>query len=100
MLRRLFPKVVSEKYLEWIKSSDDPQPGNELNFDKFSLIYGVNGFGFDNDNDYIVTKNDELQIYDKISADDKGLHEFFYRHNQLPNKKKVKELIKKEVNKI
>lgn len=90
-------KNLGQHYLNLIKSNQDLQPGIGLNLVKFSLIYGTEGFGSNNDNDYIVTENDELSIFNNVISNDKDIASYSLRHNRLPDNKRVKNTIRREL---
>jgi hypothetical protein len=85
---------LGQYYFNLIQSNQDQQPGIGLNLNEFSIIYGTNGFGFNNDNDYIVTENDELAIFNNIISSNKGVTSFHLRHNELPDNTKVQNKIR------
>ncbi len=69
-------------YIDIAQSIQDKQPGS-LNVSKFFIIYGTNGYGFDNDNDYVVTSNDAQSIFSNVVSNDKNITHFHLRHVDL-----------------
>ncbi|MCD4771679.1 hypothetical protein K8R30_04685 [archaeon] len=88
---------LSLDYFDWIENETDVQPGN-FAVEKFLLIYGTEGWQFNNDNDYIVTEEDSLAIYNSINATTKSVKEFDLRHPDLPKDKRIKEMIREKLN--
>ena len=61
------------------------------------MIYGTEGFLLNNDNDYVVTENDELSIFNNVISTNKYMESFKRRHNNLPDDKRVKNSIRGEL---
>ena len=89
---------LSRYYLDLIQSNQDQQPGAGLSLNRFSILYGTNGFGTNNDNDYIVTEEDELDIFNNVNSNGGRAISYHLRHNQLPNNEDVKNDISQELN--
>lgn len=88
---------LGQNYLDWIKSDQDSQPCASLNLNNFTILYGLNGWAFDNDNDYIVTEEDQLAIFNNIVSNDKEKKSYHLRHNELADNKKVTDKIREKI---
>ena len=88
-----------EKYFDWISSNSDSQPGNGLNIDSFSLIYGNDGFGNSNSDDFIVAVDDELAIYNNVQGNNKAIVQLPVKHVGMPADEQVKEKVKESISK-
>ncbi len=88
---------LGQYYLNLVQSDQDSQLGESLSLNRFALIYGNNGYQFNNDNDYIVPVADEIAIFDNIASSDKRNYQRFYRHNELPEAEDIQEIIINEL---
>ena len=77
------------QYYDWMSSDKDGQPG-DVNVNKFVLIYGNDGFGKDNDDDYIIPVSDEVFIYNNVAIQNKSSKMVFTRHFGMATQKKFK----------
>jgi len=58
----------------------------------------MNGFAWDNDNDYIVPEVDELAIFNNIAADIKNKFDYHLRHDQLSYDRNILNKMMEELN--
>ena len=86
------------QYYEWINKNDD-KPAGSISLDYFSLVYGSNGFGFDNTNDYIVPINDETGIFNKVNSSNKVFREIFISHFGMANNRQVQSIVRDSLDK-
>ena len=75
-------------------SSEDSQPGKNINLNRFYIIQGA----FTNNSDLIVTTVDENAIYQNITASKKQYFSITSTHAGLDDRSRTKTLIRKFVN--
>jgi len=96
------PKIslnLFQNYNSWISSNEDKQPGSNLHFNYFTLIYGTQGFLSNNQDDSIVPIKDEVKIFSNIGADSKILRNVSRRHTRMIEDSQVKNLVKSSLDK-
>ena len=82
---------IADKYLSFIESNSDTQPGNNINVNRFALIRGTlpiyygSLFGIPSvylaKTDLVVTKEDEDAIYSNVNSDEKFYYLSIGAHN-------------------
>lgn len=88
---------LAEQYYNWITSDQDEQPGSNLEVYKYVSIYGTNGYALDNDNDYLVSIEDQLGILNVVTSSNKVNHSRHLRHNQIPNDDEIRDIVLEEL---
>jgi len=88
-----------DQYYDWIHLTNDSQPGNGLNVEYFTLIYGTNGIGSSQDNDEIVSVADELAIFGNILSLNKEQRELAISHRGMPKNSQVQDTVEESLNK-
>ncbi len=83
-----------EQYFNWSYQNVYPQPGQNVNLNKFIIIQG----DIFKTNDGIVTIEDEKRIYNNVNSNSKKHLRNFASHRQLDNSQKTKVLIRKTLN--
>lgn len=87
------------QYYDWIRLTDDHQPGIGLNLNYSTLIYGTDGPGRDNSNDYIVPILDSLRIYNNIISQNKVSRDVFTNHMVMTSNREILSRIKESLDK-
>lgn len=87
------------QYYNWMNSTTDKQPGENLKIDYFTLIYGDDGLGYNNDNDFIVPIVDEYKIFNNINSNNKIINRTHLKHLGMSEKPQVKKIIKETLTK-
>ncbi|MFW6311542.1 MAG: hypothetical protein ACOC1K_04830 [Nanoarchaeota archaeon] len=86
-----------EKYFYFINSSEDIQPGKNINLDYFSLLYGDSLLAIDND--LLVPIEDELIIFNNIQSENKFKKEFGVWHIGMSEHSPMKDYVRQSLNK-
>ena len=88
-----------EQYRTWINSNADQQPGKNLNFEYFTLVYGTLGFLSIGNDDTIVSISDENQIFSLINSNNKRLLNVTTLHIGMGDNEEVKNYVKTSLDK-
>jgi parallel beta-helix repeat protein len=89
-----------KKYYYWISSDEDKQPGKGVFVDNLLLIYGNDGFLFDEESDLIVSVNDQLEIFNNIDAKNKVIKKYKVIHTGMNENEEIIDYISNYVKKI
>ena len=85
-------------YYNFINLTNDNQPGQNLNFINFMIIYDeIFTWGYDiGESDGVVTKEDEIAIFNNINSQNKKIKEIFgyNNHGEVADLSETKKEIK------
>ncbi len=87
------------QYYDWIRREDDKQPGKNLNFNYFTLIYGTLGFASIGKDDTIVSVKDEIGLFNDTTPNNKKILNVTTIHVGMTKNQKVKNMVKESLDK-